>query len=136
VSSHQKLSSFSSFVLIRGNFFSSLHPPSWLVEIDRLFLSVTANVNKAVSVVVFVLVGVAGLYLTRGWVRRMHRVDHSHNDIVGYYLAAVTVFYGITSGLLAIGTWTTYADVQTKVKIVAAEAYRSFNDLVESRRAG
>jgi hypothetical protein len=28
----------------------------------------------------------------------------------------VTVFYGITLGLLAIGTWTNYADAQTKVE--------------------
>jgi Protein of unknown function (DUF4239) len=70
----------------------------------------------ALTVLVFVAIGLAGLYLTRGWVRRIQRVDHSHNDIVGFYLAAVTVFYGITLGLLAIGTWTTYADVQAKVE--------------------
>ena len=161
------------------------------------------------TVFVFVVVGLAGLYATRGWVRRLHHIDHSHNDIVGFYLAAVTVFYGITLGLLAVGTWTTYADVQARVereaialgglyrdidaypepvrsimqddlrkyarqvidvgwpmqqrgivpnnatgilnkfqedfmsfepmnerqKILAAEVYRSFNDLVESRRA-
>lgn len=163
----------------------------------------------ALTVLVFVVFGLAGLYLTRGWVRRMHHIDHSHNDIVGFYLAAVTVFYGITLGLLAIGTWTNYADAQARVereaialgglyrdlgaypdpprsimqedlrkyarqvidvgwpmqqrgivpnnasgtlndfqdhfmtfepvtekqKILSAEAYRSFNDLVESRRA-
>jgi hypothetical protein len=161
------------------------------------------------TVLVFVVIGLVGLYLTRGWVPRLHHADHSHNDIVGFYLAAVTVLYGITVGLLAIETWTTYSDAQGKVdheaialgalyrdigaypdppraimqedlrkytrqvidvgwpmqqhgivpnnasgvlndfqshfmsfepiterqKILAAEAYRSFNDLVESRRA-
>lgn len=67
------------------------------------------------TILVFVAFGVAGLFPTRRWVRRQHRVDHSHNDIVGYYLAAVTVFYGITLGLVAVGTWTSYSDVQTKV---------------------
>jgi hypothetical protein len=158
---------------------------------------------------IFIIVGLAGLYLTRPLVRRLHLIDHSHNDIVGFYLAAVTVFYGITLGLVAVGTWETYSEVENKVdheaiavgalyrdisaypdpirsalqndlrtyirqvidvgwpmlqrgivpnnasgalsdfqrdfmsfepnterqKIIAAEAYRAFNDLTESRRA-
>jgi hypothetical protein len=63
----------------------------------------------------FTAIGLAGLYLTRSWVRRLHHTDHSHNDIVGFYLAAVTVFYGITLGLVAVGTWETYSDVQNRV---------------------
>jgi hypothetical protein len=59
----------------------------------------------------------------------MHRVDHSHNDIVGFYLAAVTVFYGITLGLLAIGTWTTYADVQTRVEHEAIALSGLYRDI-------
>ena len=64
---------------------------------------------------VFTAIGLAGLFLTRRLVRRLHRIDHSHNDIVGFYLAAITVFYGITLGLVAVGTWETYSDVQNKV---------------------
>jgi Protein of unknown function (DUF4239) len=64
---------------------------------------------------VFTVVGLAGLYLTRPSVRRLHLIDHSHNDIVGFYLAAVTVFYGITLGLVAVGTWETYSEVQNRV---------------------
>jgi len=63
----------------------------------------------------FTAVGLVGLYLTRGLVRRLHQTDHSHNDIVGFYLAAVTVFYGITLGLVAVGTWETYSDVENRV---------------------
>ncbi len=63
----------------------------------------------------FTSFGLVGVAVSRRFVRRLHRKDHSHNDIVGYYLAAVTVFYGITLGLVAIGTWTTYSDVETKV---------------------
>ncbi|MGI4959612.1 MAG: hypothetical protein ACRYGI_18685 [Janthinobacterium lividum] len=69
----------------------------------------------ALTIFVFVIFGVAGLVPTRNWVRRQHRVDHSHNDIVGYYLAAITVFYGITLGLVAVGTWTSYSDADSKV---------------------
>ena len=67
------------------------------------------------TILAFVAFGVAGLLPSRHWVRRQHRVNHSHNDIVGYYLGAITVFYGITLGLVAVGTWTTFSDVGTLV---------------------
>jgi len=66
------------------------------------------------TVAAFIAFGLVGLFATRSWVRRLHG-GHSYSDIVGFYLAAVTVFYGITLGLLAIGTWTTYSDVETRV---------------------
>lgn len=64
---------------------------------------------------VFTGFGLVGLPLTRRFAKRVHREDHSHNDIVGYYLSAVTVFYGITLGLVAVGTWTNYSQVQDRV---------------------
>ena len=63
----------------------------------------------------FMAFGLAGLPLTRRFAKRVHTEDHSHNDIVGYYLAAVTVFYGITLGLVAVGTWNNYSLVQDRV---------------------
>ena len=68
-----------------------------------------------ISIVFFNAIGLGGLFLTRTWVRKQHKVDHSHNDIVSYFLAAVTVFYGITLGLLAVGAWTNYTQVETRV---------------------
>jgi hypothetical protein len=76
-----------------------------------------------------VSVGLLGLYLTRRWAQRLHIVDHSHNDIVGFYLAAVTVLYGITLGLLAIGAWRTYSDVQSKVDHEATTLGSLFRDV-------
>jgi hypothetical protein len=73
------------------------------------------------TVVVFVAVGLAGLYLTRRWVERIHEHgQHSQNDIVGFYMAGVTVLYGVSVGLLAIGAWATYAEVQGKIDHEAA----------------
>ena len=83
----------------------------------------------AMSVGVFVAIGIGGLFLTRGWVRQLHVVDHSHNDIVGFYLAAVTVFYGITLGLFAVGTWTAYSDAQSKVDHEAAALASLYRDV-------
>ncbi len=63
----------------------------------------------------FTAIGVAGLYGTRGTVRRLHGAGQSQNDVVSYFLSAVTVFYGITLGLVAVGTWQTYSDAQNRV---------------------
>jgi hypothetical protein len=80
------------------------------------------------SVAAFVAFGLAGMFATRGWVRRLH-ADRSYNDIVGFYLAAVTVFYGITLGLLAVGTWTTYSDVETRVDQEATAVGALYRDI-------
>ena len=85
----------------------------------------------------FITFGLVGLPLTRRFAKRVHMVDHSHNDIVGYYLAAVTVFYGITLGLVAIGTWNNYSSVQDRVDHEAqtvASLYRDVNAYPEPYR--
>jgi hypothetical protein len=63
--------------------------PSWLFGV--------------LTIAIAVAIGLAGLYATRKWVRRVHGSQHSHNDVVGYYLAAVCVFYGITFGVTRSG---------------------------------
>ena len=85
----------------------------------------------------FTAYALLGLFTTRGFVRRQHRQDHSHNDIVSYFLAAVTVFYGITLGLLAVATWNNYAQTQDKVDReaqVVASLYRDVNSFPEPLR--
>jgi len=84
----------------------------WVYDIpDWLFTLLT--------VLAMVSVGVGGMFATRTWVKRMH-LTHSHNEMVSYYLSAVGVFYGITLGLIAISTWQTYTDVDTKVTLEAS----------------
>ncbi|RYE17024.1 MAG: DUF4239 domain-containing protein [Sphingobacteriaceae bacterium] len=107
------------------NFYWVYNLPNWLFA--------------TTTILVYILFGLAGLYATRKWVRRLHQTDHSHNDIVGYYLAAVTVFYGITLGLVAIGTWDTFAATSSKVDgeaQVIASIYRdvaSYNEPYKSQ---
>src|SRR5882762_1483105 len=69
----------------------------------------------ALTIAVTVAIALGGFYATRKWARRVHRDQHSHNDIVGFYLGAICLFYGITLGLLAAGTWQTYSELDAKV---------------------
>ncbi len=81
------------------------------------------------TVGVFVAFGLGGLYATRGWVARLHNGEHAHNDLVGFYLAAVTVLYAVCVGLLAIGAWATYSEVQGKIDHEAAALGALYRDV-------
>ena len=85
----------------------------------------------------FVVIGFLGLFPTRKWVRSLESVGHLHNDIVGFYLAGVTVLYGVTLALLAVSTWTTYSEVETKVEqeaLTLGRLYRSIGGYPEPVR--
>lgn len=90
-----------------------------------------------IVILFFLAYGLVGLFTTRKFVRRQHMQDHSHNDIVSYFLAAVTVFYGITLGLLAVATWSNYSATQDRVDHEAqtvASLYRDVNVFPEPLR--
>ncbi len=91
----------------------------------------------ALTIAVTVAIALGGFYATRKWVRRVHRDQHSHNDIVGFYLSAICLFYGITLGLLAVGTWQAYSDLDTKVgeeASVLATLYRNVSTFPDPQR--
>lgn len=84
----------------------------------------------------FIAFSVVGLLITRRWMGRWHG-SHSYNDIVGFYLAAITVLYGVTLGLIAIGAWTNYSETEAKVAREAAAIstlYRTAGSLSEPAR--
>jgi hypothetical protein len=82
------------------------------------------------TILVFVALGLAGLYATRAWVARLDDGDdHMYNHIVGFYLAGVTVLYGVCVGLLAIGAWVTYSEVQGKIDHEAAALGALYRDV-------
>ena len=103
----------------------------WLYDLPNWLFGV-------VVVAFFLLYGLVGLFLSRAWVKQQHKTDHSHNDIVSYFLAAITVFYGITLGLLAVATWTNYSGTQDKVDAESqrvASLYRDVNSFPEPLRS-
>jgi len=77
----------------------------------------------------FVAIGLGGMFATRKWVRSLHFVDYSHNDVVGCFLSAVTVLFGITLGLVSVGAWTTYAGADMRVAQEAASLAALYRDV-------
>lgn len=105
------------------NFYWVYDLPNWLFAV--------------LTVACFVGFSMIGLRLTRRLVLRVIG-KHSHNDIVSFYLATVGVFYGITLGLIAVGTYTTFAAVDHGVSEEAAAVaavYRDVSSYPEPKRS-
>ncbi len=86
---------------------------------------------------VFVAVAVGGQVATRALLRRWFG-DREFNDIVGHYLSAFGVLYGITLGLISVGAWENFGDVESKVSQEAAAVaslYRNVDAYPEPKRA-
>jgi hypothetical protein len=81
------------------------------------------------TIAVTVTIALAGLYITRKWVRAVHGERHSHNDVVGSYLGAICVFDGITLGLIAVASWQAYSDVDTRIGEEAAAVGALYRDV-------
>src|SRR5262249_49553997 len=120
------------------------------LQVARLLLLFLATMNMywvydlpnwlfgALTVAVAVAIGLTGFYATRKWVRRVRRDENSHKDIVGFFLGTIGLFYGITLGLVAVGTWQAYSDVDTKVDQEAsalAVLYRDVSNFPEPKRS-
>ena len=100
-----------------------LHQPPWLFGI--------------VIVGVFVIAGVTGLALFNRLIRtRIHLTEATNNDII-FFASAISVFYSLIVGLIAVGVWRTYTEAQN---IVSEEAtaigcfYRDIGGYAEPTR--
>jgi Protein of unknown function (DUF4239) len=63
----------------------------------------------------FIVVALIGQRLSRRWVKRVAGSDGEYNDLVATTLATVGVFFGITLGLISVGAWQNFADVNVNV---------------------
>lgn len=64
--------------------------------------------------------------------------DRDYNDIVGQYLSAAGVFFGITLGLLSVAAWENFADVDGTILQEASQLgvlYRTAKNYPEPNRA-
>jgi hypothetical protein len=89
----------------------------WLYDLPNwLFGSLT--------VFAFIIFSMLGLRLSRRMILRF-----VGNDIVSFYLAAVGVFYGITLGLIAVGTYTNYSAADGIASQEAASVSALYRDI-------
>jgi hypothetical protein len=90
-----------------------------------------------IVVLVFVIVAVGGQVALRPLLRRWYG-DKDFNDIVGQFLSAFGVLYGITLGLISVGAWENYGDVESKASAEAAALaalYRNIDSYPEPAHA-
>lgn len=73
---------------------------------------------------------VGGLLVTRRVVMRTLADKGHRNEVVGYYLSAVGVFYGISVGLIAVASWQSYSDIDSRVSEEAATLQAVRNDVL------
>ncbi|MFM2268894.1 MAG: hypothetical protein RL757_2335 [Bacteroidota bacterium] len=77
---------------------------------------------------VFVLFAVSGLLLLRGVIAR-RIMPQAHNDVVSYFMAGLNAIYGITLGLIAVGAWEKFNDLDDKVSLEAAALSSLYQDV-------
>lgn len=86
----------------------------------------------------FVALAVGGLLLfQRLVVGRFRLTEEMNNDII-FFASAISVFYSLTVGLIAVGVWTNYSDVEGVVSAEAAAIgalYRNVGGYPEPARA-
>lgn len=87
-------------------------------------------------VAAFVVFSLAGQILTRRFVHRWLG-NEDHNDIVGQFLSASGVFFGITLGLLSVGAWENHSSVDaavTQEATLLGVLYRNVDSFPEPHR--
>lgn len=77
----------------------------------------------------FAVVSVVGLFVTRPIVHWIVEGSGKHNDVANFYFAAVCVLYGLTLGLIAVGTWQNFSDADSKASKEANSLGALYRDL-------
>jgi hypothetical protein len=84
------------------------------------------------TVATFVLASLFGLTATHRLMRRSIDLsaDHSdHNSFVSYFFGASVGLYGITLGLISVGAWESYSDVDAKAGAEASSIGALYRDM-------
>lgn len=81
--------------------------------------------------------GLLGLYISRKTFHTKYAYGQDRNDQVSFFMSALGIFYGITLGLVAVGTWENFESIEEKVSLEAATVgalYRDVDALPEPTR--
>ena len=80
-------------------------------------------------VAAFEFVGIAGALAVRRPMHRLVSQVHLHNDLVGFFLATLGVFYGLLMGLVAVSAWEMHENAETMVAREAAAVAALYRDV-------
>jgi hypothetical protein len=89
--------------------------PSWVLFLLVMFVTL--------------LFSLGGLLLARSTIRKLVGESPGENELVSYFLTGLGVFYGITLGLIAAGTWQNFSDIDEKVGEEAASLAALYRDI-------
>ncbi len=67
----------------------------------------------------FIFIAVFGLFILKKAIQKSI-IPQAHNDVVSFFMAGLNAIYGITLGLIAVGAWENYANVNQTVSNEAA----------------
>lgn len=80
----------------------------WLYDLPN-------SLFAAVVISSFVSFALFGQRFTRRWVKRIPGNDGRYNELITATVATVGVFFGITLGLISVGAWQEFTDINTNV---------------------
>jgi Protein of unknown function (DUF4239) len=75
----------------------------------------------------FVVIAVSGLILLRKFIISRF-IPQSHNDIVSFFMAGLNAIYGITLGLIAVGAWENFTEIDANVSNEASAISAVYQD--------
>lgn len=75
----------------------------------------------------FVAISLSGLILFRRFIQQK-MILQAHNDVVSFYMAGMNAIYGITLGLIAVGAWENFTEIDSNVAQEAAAIAAFYQD--------
>jgi hypothetical protein len=94
----------------------------WIHDIPRWIAAI-------VVMATFATLALAGLAMTRGWIRRRGLQALIDNSVVGWMFSAILSIYAITIGLTAVASWSNYVKADDVAAREASEIAALYRDL-------
>jgi Protein of unknown function (DUF4239) len=75
----------------------------------------------------FVSFALLGLFFLRRFIQKTI-IQQAHNDVVSFFMAGMNAIYGITLGLIAVGAWENFTEIDANVSKEAAAVAAFYQD--------
>lgn len=98
------------------------------------FLELSATQSLIFIIFISISFSCGGLLIFNQVSKKMFGTVHENNETISYYLATIGVFYGITLGLITVGSWEKFRDIEEKINdeaAIIASIYRTSSRLPE-----